>query len=138
MTWFWRMNLYKTHWWLLQIWIWMFTQVSKTLENEVVPYGYFGFCDHGIISMCGGTYAKAYDGFITNKLPYVQHLTKICFQIIMMHYNNWMCYTPCASWPYYKLHLYYNSIFYINMFLIKCWQMQKLKKLKLNKICLTM
>jgi hypothetical protein len=44
----------------------MFAHVNKTLENEVVPYRCFGFCDHGIVSMCGGTYAKAYDGFITN------------------------------------------------------------------------
>jgi hypothetical protein len=44
----------------------------------------------------------------------------------MMHYNNWKCYTPCVGWPCYKLHLYYNSIFYINMFLIKCWQMQNI------------
>ncbi len=60
------------------------------------------------------------------QLPYVQHLKKICFQILMMHYNNWKCYTPCVGWPCYKLHLYYNSIFYINMFLIKCWQMQNI------------
>jgi hypothetical protein len=43
----------------------------------------------------------------------------------MMHYNNWKFYTPCASWPCYKLHLYYNAVSYINIFKIKCWQMEK-------------
>ncbi len=76
----------------------MFAHGSKTLENEVVPYGCFGSCDHGIVFMCGGTYAKVYDGLIHHQqLPYVQHLKKICFQILMMHYNIWKFYTPCAS-----------------------------------------
>jgi hypothetical protein len=61
----------------------MLIHISKTLENKVVPYGCFGFCDHGIVSMHGGTHVKAYDGFITNNFHMYIISKRIYFQIII-------------------------------------------------------
>jgi hypothetical protein len=57
---------------------------SKTQENKVVPYGCFGFCDLGIVSMHGGTHVKTYDGFITNNFHMYIISKNIYFQIIII------------------------------------------------------